>query len=292
MAKQDALQQAKERWADATDHMREQHARMLEDLRFSNPSEPRQWDDDALKLRRGRPCLTFDRTNQFILQVVNDARQNKPGIMCMPADSNADPLVAEKLNGIVRHIEYTSRAGIAYDTAVEHAARVGLGWLRVVPEVMRPETNEQEIRIKRVHDPLSAKLEPGSTEPDGSDAMWGFVDSTLTKRAFEAAYPGKKFASWDSEGWFGEDTVRICEYFKVEEKEQNRIIVDLAGQRGVLTEDQYWQVANTTGVKPRVIDNTVVKLRNVKWYKLSGLEILEETDFPSQFLPLIPVIGY
>lgn len=289
---QDKHQRAKERWADATDHMREQHARMLEDMRFSNPTEPRQWDDAALKLRKGRPCLTFDRTNQFIAQVVNDGRQNKPAIHCLPADSEADEEVAEKLNGIVRHIEYVSRAGIAYDTALEHAARVGLGWIRVIPEVMRPETNEQEIRIKRVHDPLSVKLDPNSTEPDGSDAMFGFVETVMTKRAFEAAYPKKKLADWDSEGWFGEDTVRICEEFYVEETTKNRITCQIMGQEFAMSEDEYWRVAEQMGVKPRVIKTEQVPLRSVKWCKFSGAEQLEETDFPSQFLPLIPVMGY
>lgn len=283
---------AKERWTAATEHLREQHARMLDDMRFSNPAEPKQWDDKALKLRTGRPCLTFDRTNQFIAQVVNDGRQNKPGIYCLPADSEADPEVAEKLNGIVRHVEYTSRAGIAYDTALEHAARVGLGWVRVVPEVVNPESNEQEIRIKRVHDPLSVKLDPNSTEPDGSDAMWGFVETTYTNAAFDAAFPKKKRATWDSEGWFSEDSVRICEYFVIEEEQKNRIVVSMMGQEATFSEEEYWQIAQTTGVKPRVIRTEMVPQRVVKWVKMSGLEILEETVFPSKYLPLIPVMGY
>lgn len=289
---QDKHQRAKERWADATDHMREQHARMLDDLRFSNPADPQQWDPKARELRKGRPCLTFDRTNQFIAQVVNDGRQNKPAIHCIPADSTADVDVAEKLNGIIRHIEYVSRAPIAYDTALEHAARCGLGWIRVVPELMRPETNEQEIRIKRVHDPLSVKLDPNSVEPDGSDAMWGFVETTLTKREFQRLFPKAALSSWDSEGWFADDSVRICEEFYVEEEQENRITVELLGQSATLTEDEYWRIAQTTGVKPRVISAGMVPKRSVKWCKFSGAEVLEETDFPSQFLPLIPVMGY
>ena len=289
---QDKHQRAKERWSDATDHMREQHARMLDDMRFSNPADPQQWDPKARELRKGRPCLTFDRTNQFIAQVVNDGRQNKPAIHCLPADSNADVDVAEKLNGLIRHIEYVSRAGIAYDTALEHSARCGLGWIRVIPEVMRPETNEQEIRIKRVHDPLSVKLDPNSTEPDGSDAMWGMVETTFTKREFERQYPDAALSSWDSDGWFADDSIRICEEFYVEEEQENRITVELMGQSATLTEDEYWRIAQTTGVKPRVIGTSMVAKRRVKWCKFSGAATLEETDFPSQFLPLIPVMGY
>lgn len=287
-----ALEQAKDRWKESREAMLEQHSRMREDLKFSNPADPKQWDESALQLRQGRPCLTFDRTNQFISQVVNDARQNKPGIYCMPADSYADVAVAEKLNGIVRHIEYTSRAGIAYDTAIENAARCGLGWLRVVPEIVRPETGEQEIRINRVHDVFSVSLDPNSTEPDGIDAMWGQVETTLTSPAFERMFPKAKKDTWDSDGWFTKDSVRICEDFLITEKEENRLTIDMNGERMTLSEDEYWKIAAQIGFKPPVVEQFMAKVRKQKWRKFSGAEMLEETEFPSIYVPLVPVYGY
>jgi len=286
------LQQAKERWKEAKDQVLEQHTRMREDLLFSNPADPRQWAEDALKIRQGRPCLTFDRSNQFISQVVNDARMNKPAIHCLPVDEDADVAVAEKLNGIIRHIEYTSRAGIAYDAAIENAARCGVGWIRVLPEVVRPEKNEQEIRIQRVHDVFSAVLDPNSTEPDGMDAMYGYVETVLSKRAFERLYPKAKQESWDSDGWFMQDAVRICEEFVVSEKKENRITVELEGQRMTLGEDEYWALNQRLGFQLPVVETFMAPIRTQKWRKFSGCEVLEETDFPSVYVPLIPVYGY
>lgn len=293
MAKQDILQQVRENYSDAQEAVREQHARFREDLKFSNPADPQQWDDFSLKARKGRPMLTLDRTNQFIAQIVNEARQNKPSIQTLPADSRADPEVAKRLNGIIRHIEYTSRAGIAYDMGLELAARVGQGWLRVLPKIVRPETNEQEILIQRVHDPMSICLDPNSVEPDGSDAMFGFAETSLTEKAFKAAYPKAKMASWDSEGWFTDKGVRICEYFKVIEEKENRIAIDGPdGGRMTVSEDEYWQLAQQIGFRPPVQDQFVAKRRTVKWCKLTGADVLEETEFPSQWVPLIPVLGY
>ena len=288
--KQDTHQRAKERYADAQDGMREQHARMLEDLRFSNPAEPEQWPGEARKARLNRPCLTFDRTNQFLQQVVNQARQNKPAIKFLPADSGADIIVAEKLNGMMRHIEYVSRMGIATDTAIDHAARVGLGWLRVVPKVMRSETNEQEIRIQRVYDPRSCLL-CDWTEPDGSDATGAFAETILSQRQFEALYPKAKPVSMDGGRWGFADAVKLCEYFELVETEENRLLVEVDGQQIVLTEGEYWKTARATGVQLPFKGQTTVTKRTVKWYKMTGAEILEETDFPSQLLPIIPVIG-
>jgi hypothetical protein len=291
---QDTLTRIRERYKDAADAMREQHARMREDMEFSNPACPKQWDDLAVTARKGRPCLTFDRTNQFIQQVVNDGRQNKPSINVLPADSQADPDVAQKLDGMVRHIEYVSRSGIATDTALEHAVRAGLGFFRVIPQVMRPETNEQEIRIVRVHDPLSVLMDPNSTEPDGSDAMHAFVETLMTHRAFKAVFPKGKLQSFDSEtaGWFTDDFVRVCEYFEVVEDVENAVIVDLGGERMSFSEEEYWDAAKKTGVKAPVVGTFERTKRRVKWCKVSGADVLEETDFPSQFLPVIPVMGH
>lgn len=289
---QDQHRRAIERYEDAKEAVRQQHQRMQEDLRFSNPSDPQQWDDEALTLRKGRVCLTLDRTNQYIVQVVNDARKNKPGISTLPADSGADVEVAKRLDGIIRHIEYRSRASIAYDTAIEHAARCGLGWLRVVPEVVRPETNQQEVTIKRVHDPLSICLDPDPTEPDGSDAMYGFAETVMSERAFKAAFPKAKMASWNGEG-NTTDGVRVCEYQYVVETDKNHIVVeDPDGGRLELSEDDFHLLSQQIGYQPRVVDQFVSKERAVKWCKLSGAEVLEETTFPSRWIGFIPVLGF
>ena len=280
---QDTHRQAVERFEDARDAVSEQYTKMREDQRFSDPTDPQQWDDAARKLRSGRPCLTFDRTNQFISQVVNSGRQNKPSIHCLPADSKADIAVAEQLNGIVRHIEYVSRAGIAYDTALENAARIGLGWIRVVPEIMRPETNEQEIRIKRIHDSLAVYLEAGWTEPDGSDAMHGFVETMVSERAFKGAYPKASTQSWEGArpGWFADKQVLICEYLCVKETKQSRLTITIEGQSLTMGEEEYWQLRQQTGMEIPA-EPFEAKVRSVKWLKLNGVEVstLPPVDWP------------
>lgn len=289
---------ARKLFDDAKAAMSEQHERMREDLLFSNPADPRQWPDDIQRIRQNasggpRPCMVFDQTNQYIAQVVNDARQNKPSIQCFPADGGADKKTAKALEGMIRHIEYSSRAGIAYDAAIEMTARVGLGWLRVVPEVIDPALNLQEIRIKRVYDPLSVVLDPDSSEPDGADAEFGFVEHNMTKSAFKAKYPDASDKSWDSEqsGWYGEDTIRVCELQKVEKKKSNRIVISLEGQQMTLTEDEYWRLAQQIGFKPDVVSTYMEEERVVKWLKFNAEDVLEETEFPSKYLGIIPVIG-
>ena len=79
-----------------------------------------QWPENIKRQRalEGRPCLTFNKLPTFLHQVTNDQRQNTPGIKVHPVDSGADVKKAEIVQGMIRHIEYSSNADIAYDTAV------------------------------------------------------------------------------------------------------------------------------------------------------------------------------
>ena len=287
---------ARERFDACWSAMNENRNRMLEDLRFSNPANPEQWDKEAVRARGDRPMLVFDRSNQYISQVVNAARQNKPSMRVRPVSDDASAKAATALNGLLFHIQDVSRADIAYDTALESAARVGLGWIRILPEVIDEATNEQEIRIKRVTRFDSVVLDDGWTEPDGSDAMDGFFISELSEAAFLKKYKGAKILSFDEGGWFRDKTVRVAEYFKVEERLENYLTVQdpqNPGNQLDLTEKEYWTLSkaiSTNGPIPYIKQWTET-VREVRWTKMSGAEVLEETDFPASHVPLIPVIG-
>lgn len=299
---QDTLQQARERYQDASDAFREQRARMVEDFKFSNPADPQQWDDKARQIRENgpdgaRPCLTLDHTNQYVAQVVNDARQNKPAINFLPSSGGARQEVAEALNGVFRHIEYQSRAQIAYDTAIEHAARGGLGWIILRPEVVDAELNYQEIRIQRAHDPLSVLGDPDWIEPDGADLQYGFVTSFFTDSAFKRKWPKAKPFNWSTadvrSGWYSQNGARVCEYFERSETKSSRLAIMLPdSSKQTISEDDYWSKAKELGYQPMVVTQYMSTDYKVMWRTMTGAEILEETEFPSCYIPLVPVIGY
>lgn len=291
----DLFERAKRRIRDALDRTSEQRNRMVEDLRFSNPADPQQWSEAAKAARGNRPTMVFDQTNQYIAQVVNDARQNKPSIKPVPVDSDGDPKVAELIEGVIRHIEYISRAASAYDTAAEYSARIGLGGFRVVNKVMRPETNEQEVVIQRIHDPLSMILDPDSVEQDGSDLRWAAVDVTMPKEEFEERWPDASTTSFDEsmKSWFTDKTIRVMEYFEVQEKEVPRkVYKGLTGEPVHIDADKYKELSEQTGISPEVTDEYTRTERKIIWAKLSGSEVLEQTVFPSQYIPIVPVFGY
>lgn len=297
---QDILQEAKECYEDAKEDMREQHNRIREDFRFSNPAAPEQWDEWAKTNRKGRPMHTLDRTNQYIQHVVNKNRERKSSAEVFAVDGGADVEVAKLIKGMFRHIEYVSRADIAWAMAADHQARGGLGWVRVIPKVIDSRMNWQDLVIQRITDPTSCHLEAGWQEPDGSDAKKAWVETTWTHKAFQKKYPKAKLESWSSDGWFSDKSVRVCEYYKVLEKTTKKLIVSVPCPEPVfLTEDEYWAESQRMGFhlplqmdaegKPETFEST---LKTVKCLLMTGFDVLEESEYQCQWIGLIPVLGH
>lgn len=293
------LSLVKKRFQSCEDAERENREAALEDMRFAAGD---QWPDAILKSRKeeGRPHLTINRVPQFCRQIENDIRQNKPAIKISPVDDKADVDTAQIFQGIIRHIEYSSNADTAYDRAIAPAIRGNFGFIRIATEYCDERSFDQEIRIKSVRNPFSCYLDPASCEPDGSDASFGFQFEDLTVDEFKALYPDceiSKAKDWQTlvdqnEGWISEEKVRVAEYFEKEFEEKT--LIQLADGSAVFEEEIEQALASGVGI---VLDESgqpktrKTKTHKVKWYKICGEEILEKTDWPSKYIPIVPVYG-
>jgi len=193
----DILEAALKAYATARDYWRENQQAAKEDLQFARLGI--QWDEAIRKQREleQRPCLTFNKMPAFIRQVVNDARQNKPAIKVHPQDSGADPRTAEIINGLIRNIETTSDADVAYDTAIEHAVGQGFGYWRINTAYTDDDVFDQDIVIERVANPFTVYGDPRSSLADSSDWNVAFIVSTMTRDEFEAEYPDAERVNWE-----------------------------------------------------------------------------------------------
>jgi hypothetical protein len=167
----DLLEEAREAFALACEAEQENRAEALDDYRFARLAE--QWPEEvrAQRALEGRPCLTINAMPSFIRQVVNDGRQNKPSISVHASDDQADPETAQVFAGIIRNIEYASRAQAAYDTALECAVTGGFGYWRINTAYTSDDTFDQDIVIERVANPFSIYGDPygrRSTAPTGT----------------------------------------------------------------------------------------------------------------------------
>lgn len=195
------LAKARKRFDRCKEAFRHNYETSVEDIRFAKLGE--QWPE-AIKAQREaefRPCLTINKMPTFIRQVVNDARQNKPSIKVRPADSGADRDTADVINGLIRNIEYTSSADVAYDTAMESAVTGGFGYIRVGLDYAYDDSFDLDITIDRVLNPHSVYGDPDSQAADGSDWNVAFVIDPMTKDGYEAKYGDKSEVSFDDGSW-------------------------------------------------------------------------------------------
>ncbi len=284
----DALKQFK-LCQDAED---ENRAAALDDLKFARLGE--QWPDAVKKQReqQGRPCLTINRMPAFIRQVVNDSRQNKPTIKYHPVE-DGDVETAEVMNGLMRNIEYTSNADIAYDTAIDFAVSMGFGYIRVDTDYSYDDAFTQDIKILQVPNPFCVYGDPLSTSADGSDWKVAFVTDTLKESDFKAKYPNAKSASIDADGdaldWFGDDGIRVAEWWTKEEEPTK--IYKLSD--GSFTNKERYKdlkdVYDTAGIT--IVEERATKTCKVTQRIISGLEILETNEWAGKYIPIVPVYG-
>ncbi len=287
--KPNILETAKKHYKEAEDAWSKNRTRYLEDVKFAAGQQwPTKIKEDREKA--GRPTLVVDKSQQYVRQVVNDGRMNRPSIKVRPVDDKGDVKVADVFQGIIRHILDRSNADEAFDTALECAVKGGYGYFRVLTEYAHEGTFNQDICIKRIRNPLGVLLSPGYQNADASDARWGFVVDDIPKESFKQKYPNAKETGWETDfakygdGWLGENTVRVAEYwYKVEEK---RTLLLLADGTTVSAEDY----ALSDQMIP-VLDQREIPVDRVKWLRMTGAEVLEERDWPGKYIPIVPVFG-
>ena len=270
---------------------------MLRDLEFCDPDEDGegQWDQ-AIKQARiadGRPCLTINQIKQKIRIVVNEQRQASQGMKVIPVDNAADPETAKVIQGILRHIEANSQADIAYQTGFEYAAKMGIGFWRVLTDYVEDESFDQEILIRRIDNPFCVYFDPAVKLPDYSDAEWCFIVTDMEKEAYKQAYPQSSMAGlsdWasvgdQSPGWASDSSCRVAEHFYFKRKERELLLFDDGTKvfRDPIPPDM-------TELPP-IKDTRAVMVKQLHWCKFNAVEKLDERELPGKYIPVIPVIG-
>ncbi len=293
---QKLLERARKRFTLTTGAEAENRTEALKDLKFKAGE---QWPSDIVSRRQfeGRPTLTINKIPTFVHQVTNEQRQNRPAINVNAVGERGDVQAAQIFRGLIRAIERESFADEAYDTAFDGAVSNGFGYWRILTDYDKPDSFDQDIRIRRIRNPFSVYLDPACQAPDGSDARFAFISEMMPRDEFEARYPDAQPMAWTEgaagdklAGWASKDAVRIAEYFEV--THEDRDLVALAnghvGWEDELAEDVRAQIADDPEFVVRRRSSRVPK---VKWFKITALEVLEQQDWLGAWIPIMRVIG-
>ena len=284
------LDQAKKHYKLAIDSDNDNRTAAKDDLLFL-AGGTNQWPVKAVQQRQldGRPCLTINSLPTFIHQVTNDQRQNRPSIKVHPVDDKADPKTAKVLQGLIRHIEYDSNADIAYDRAVNSAARIGFGYWYLTVEYENERSFQQKIVFRSVRNALSVRIDPLSTEPDGSDMQFAFIDNLMSREEFKRQYPKAEannvtlISDGSMSGWVMENAVLVTEYY-CRKWEPAKLALMQDGTTAYEDEvpEQF---------KRLIVSTRMSQKCKTMWYKLTGADVLDQTEIKCKWIPVFPVYG-
>lgn len=313
---QQLIKEAKKRYKDCEDW--EAQARILfdYDYKFANGDSHNkyQWDADLVNAREleDRPVLTINKTQVHNLLVINDAKQNKPGVRIRPVGDEASYEGAQIFQELVYHIEYISSAENVYDYGTTFQVEAGIGYWRVQTDYISNDVKkdgervfDQEIYIRKIKDPKSVYLDPNINEDDGSDARYGFIFEDMPKDLFCEKYPdfaaiagSATLNNASGDGWITRDNVRVCEYFRKEQKKE--IVVSFFDQasgtqvtanKSELSPEGKTLVAELKKARDPSYQERKLLTDNIQWYKIAGDRIIESGPWLGKYIPIVRLPG-
>ena len=258
------------------------------------------WGDEFKSIK-----VEIDKLSKGVDKIVRDYRQNRIVPDFRPAGGSSDPETANTLDGIHRADSYHFKAQQARDNAFEEAASGGFGAYRLTNDWADPydkDSDEQRINPglliadadQRVFFDANAKLY------DKSDARFAFVLTAVARETFEEEYPDAA-TSWPENlirpayDWFMPDVVIKCEYYEVEERTAELLILThkLSGE-----EQRWWkdEVSGSDLAQMRregwASKTSSRKRRRVRKYLLSGERVLKDQGYiAGELIPVVPVYG-
>jgi len=307
--KAEVLRLALARFEIGVEAFSDSRTNQLEDLKFAagSPDNNYQWPEYAVQTRgigssvlASRPTLTLNFLPQHIRQVTNDERQNRPVGKVIPASGDASVEVAEVFNGLVRSIQNNpeSPADIAYDTACENQVVHGEGYWRICTDYVDERSFDQEAFLEAIPNSFSVYMDPTMKKPSGEDAKWAMVTEDMASSDFEEQFPDATAVSGMLEsgindesfgGWVDKDrdTVRIAEYYCYENKSEKLYLFQDGA--ALFESEPECKMRLESGAVP--MQKRMSLRKKVKYYKLTGYEILEEKDWVGSYIPIVRVIG-
>ena len=302
------VQEARKRFDRCSEWESVWRQKFIEDIKFANGDSQNgfQWPNEIRNLRErsSRPCLTMNLIKPHNRMITNEARKNKSSVRYIGMGNGATQEMANIYQDLHRHIEYISEAQSAYSVARNFQVDGGLGYWRIVTDYTDPESFDVEPMIVPVNDPLMIYMDPDSQRIDRLDAKFAFAFDDIDKDEFDETYPeivdmighqplGMGTSSND---WVTKNKIRVVEYFrKVPEKKRIMSFAHL-GERFTISHDKLEKLVLDREARDRIVNDPATRHKTVwatkiEWFLIAGEKIIDQTDWPGRYIPIIPCVG-
>ena len=302
-------------WAEARDRLKISSDAESENRKRAKLAmlfrEGDQWDNTpSTSVSQDEPELTINLTDAFVRRVVNNMKQQRPRGKCHPVGEGADIEIAEIINGIGRHIETRSEASVAYDLAGERAIDAGVGYFRLIAEYVDARSFQKDLRILPIRNIFTVHMDPSAIMPAGQDQNWCLLSFKMKREEYKRRYPSDERINWNDVSrdeqrldWEDKEEIRLAEYFRIREKEEKLYLIRGADGTEItryrselpLNENRRFELDHVVRkLKERGAtiegDRDSVK-RQVEWFRLNGLVVVERQQIPGTWIPVFRVEG-
>lgn len=301
--------EAVERWKACKDWQGVEDERAREDIKFANGDARNrwQWDRALYEDRDGEdlPCLTINNTRVHNDLIINEMSKQNYGVKIRPTGGKASYESAQAMMSMVRRIEYISGWTSQRRKVAEQQVDGGIGYTLISTAYSSEKSFDQDIFLKASRDPTAVYLDPWITEPDGSDANFGFEFEKLPRKEFNRKYPewagrvGAAPLSSDIASlgiWLSDKEIMLAKYWR-KEKQKELLIgwKDDKGEEVVKTRSELEEEAGKELVDKLLedieegnIDGQTRKIENpqIKWYLIAGNTIIDRGDWAGKYIPI------
>ena len=300
MAKKDdkkLLSTARERFKRCVDSDQANRRLAVDDLKFLHePGE--QWDFVTRTERGNRPCFEFNRTRISAKRVVNAIRANRPqGKVRAVEDGDKD--TSTVVEGLCRNVWNVSDGDAAIDGAAEYQVGGGMGAWRLNTRYSSDDSWSQDIVVESIRNPFALWADPAARDPMKRDAEFWFLESRISRPAYESKYGKIPSIEWeasefdDDDTWEDDDRIRICEYWYREPITltlgllSDGSTVDMAEFKGGTKMDENGQPVPLSVIRTRTVNS-----HKICMVIMSGDKVLEgPVDWAGSKFPFVMIFG-
>lgn len=261
-----------------------------------------QWREDEARVFETykKIPLTSNQIAPLLNHLLGEQRQNTPALQVVPED-HVPEQTAEVRTALVKDISLNSDAKVVYQTGFEQAAVGGFGAWYLSNDYENEYTFDQIIKVNSLKDPTRCFWDVSAPDICKVEGMMSGYRTRFSRRKFKDMYGvqiesqiGSEGNDDSTQGFWDDDQITVIDYYYRKYKRvpivqlSNGYTIekkDLEQLEKVKIEDQeylMWEGEIVTVIKERETYRY-----KVKHYKIAGDYVLEESDFPSESLPVI-----
>lgn len=260
-----------------------------------------------------KPAMTFNKLYDVTKKIAGEQRKNKPDLMVRSLTGKANQKQIDIRADLVRTISYKSQNDLVYQTAFRSALMMGYGAFEIVLDYESPRSFHQMARYELIPDATRTSFDPTAMKPHKGDGNFCSRQYIYTKEEFYATYPHVMNPVSYSDPrslldfqWETRDTIVVCKYTR---KEWFPVKLFLLSDGRAVTEDEWEDMQKDIKMKqnlaetsqvvgdiirktiPTIVGERMSKDYKIRQYVLTQNQIIEFTDWPSKYLPIIFVDG-